>query len=303
MPVPVPQAMRPADWLMLAALSVLWGGSFMFVGVAVKDLPPLTIVAARVLLAAAILVLLARATGEALPLGRWRQFFMLALLGNTIPFSLIAWGQHHIPSGLASILNATTPLFTVLVLRVAGPGERISGAKAAGLALGFLGVCVLLGPKAMAGANWGLAGAVAILGASFCYGLSGLWARKVSDLPVTVTSAGAMLAASLQAVPLALAVERPWTLSPGWAAMGAVVALAVFSSALAYQLFYRVVKRAGPGNASLVTFMVPVSAILLGTLVLGERLGWNAFAGMGIIFAGLAVLDGRLVRRLRPAPA
>lgn len=301
MPTPTPQAMRAADWLMLAALSVLWGGSFLFIGIAVKELPALTIVAGRVALAAAILLVLARLSGLALPWHRWKEFFILALLGNTVPFGLIAWGQHHIPSGLASILNATTPLFTVIVLRLATAGDRISGVKAAGLALGFFGVCVLIGPKALDGAHMGLMGAVAVLCASFCYGLSGLWARKFSDMAPTLTSAGAMVAATVQSVPVALLVDRPWGLSPGWQSIACVVALATLSSALAYQLFYRVMRNAGPANASLVTFLVPVSAILLGALVLEERLSWNAFAGMALIFGGLAAIDGRLFARRRAA--
>ncbi len=302
-----PQTMRPADWVALALLSVLWGGSFMFNGLAVQDLPPFTIVAGRVAIAAMILVTVLRLTGQRLPADTrtWRDFMVLAFLGNVVPFSLITWGQGHIASGLAAILNATTPLFTVLLLRLTG-AERIGLGRAAGLVLGIAGVAVLTGPKALDGATFGLLGAAAVLVASFSYAVSGLWARRFKDMPVLLTAAGSLTCGAVQAVPLALIVDRPWTLDPGPEALLAVLALAVFSSGIAYLLFYRIMSRAGPANASLVTFLVPASAILLGALALGERLPWTAFAGLGLILLALAVIDGRLLRRFarpRLAPA
>lgn len=294
-----PQTMRPGDWAALALLSLLWGGSFMFNGIAVRDLPPFTIVAGRVAIAAAILVTILRLTGHRLPadVRTWRDFMVLAFLGNVVPFSLITWGQGHIPSGLAAILNATTPLFTVLLLRLTG-AERVGLGRAGGLVLGMVGVAVLMGPKALDGATFGLLGAAAILLASSSYAVSGLWARRFKDTPVLVTAACSLTASSVQAVPLALVVDRPWTLDPGADALLAVLALAVFSSAVAYMLFYRIMGRAGPANASLVTFLVPATAILLGAWVLGERLPWTAFAGLGLILLSLAAIDGRVFKHL-----
>lgn len=290
----LPHRMNATEWLMLAALSILWGGSFLFVGVAVKELPSFTIVATRVAVAALILLTVLRFTGEKLPRGRWGDFLVMAVLAHAAPFSLITWGQHHIPSGLAAILNATTPLFTMLVLWAAGTGERITPGKAAGLGFGFAGVCVLVGPKALGVADMGVLGSLAVLGATFSYGLSGWWVRRFSDLPPRVTATGTMAGAAMLMLPLAALIDRPWHYSPSPLAVGAVLALASVSTALAYLIFYPLLKRAGATNATLVTFLVPMNAILFGALLLHERLEWNAFAGMALIFTGLAAIDGRL---------
>lgn len=295
--VPSP-TMAGSDWVLLLALSVLWGGSFLFVGLAVHDLPSLTIVASRVVIAASILGLVMRLDGLSLPRGRNLDFLVLAVLAHAAPFTLITWGQHHIPSGLAAILNATTPLFTMLVLRVSVSGTRIGVGQALGLGSGFLGVCVLMGPKT-GGDGASILGGAAVLLAAFCYGLSGYWVRRFADLPAKVTATGAMLATSILMVPLALLVEQPWTLRPGPVAVGAVVALGAISTALAYLIFYPLLRRVGAGNATLVTFLVPVNAVLLGALILAERLEWTSFAGMALISAGLAAIDGRPWRWLR----
>jgi drug/metabolite transporter (DMT)-like permease len=287
--------MQSIDWLMLVALSMLWGGSFLFIGLAVHDLPPFTIVAIRVTVAAIILCAVVRITGHRLPDDwlSWRDFFILGLLGNTIPFSLISFGQGFIPSGLAAILNATTPLFTVLLLNLL-MREPVGAGRAVGLLFGLAGVAVLMGPKAFSGAHAGLIGALAVLLGSLSYGAGGVWSKRFRDRPAVVTAAASLACAALQTVPLALLFDHPWTLRPELTAVAAVLALATFSTALAYLLFYRIISRAGPANATQVTFLVPVSAILLGTLFLDERLPWTAFAGMAIIFAGLAAIDGRL---------
>ncbi|WP_240002599.1 DMT family transporter [Oleisolibacter albus] len=301
MPAPTsPQTMRAADWMTLGGLSVIWGGSFLFIGIAVKELPALTLVGSRVLIAALLLLAAARLMRAAIPWGRWRDFALMALFGNALPFTLISWGQHHIPSGLASILNATTPLMTVLVLRLAGPRDPIGPARLGGLILGFLGVCVLIAPKLSGGLSGSVAGGIAVLLAALCYGLQGLWSRRFGSVEPVATAAGTLSFATLEIVPLALLLDRPWSLAPGPASVGAVLALASLCTAFAYLLFYRIIRQAGPTNASLVTFLVPPSAILMGTLILHERLDWAAFAGMALIFAGLAVIDGRLLRRIRP---
>ncbi|MFC7332781.1 DMT family transporter [Rhodocista pekingensis] len=292
---PTPQTMRAADWGLLCFQSVLWGGSFLWMGLAIRELPPFTIVACRVTLAAGALYLAARALGQAMPCdGRsWRDFFIMAAVNNLVPFSLIAWSQSQITVGLASILNATTPLFTVVLMALLGGAGRPGPLKLTGLVAGFIGVAVLLGPKALTGADMALLGCVAVLTASFCYGLAGVWSRRFAGQPPIVSSTGVLAAAAVLTVPLSLAVDRPWTLAPSWVTVGAVAMLGLFSTGLAYLIYYRILRTAGPSNASLVTFLVPVSAILMGAVVMGERLGPNAFAGMGLIFLGLAAIDGR----------
>jgi drug/metabolite transporter (DMT)-like permease len=291
--------MAPADWLMLGLLSMLWGGSFLFIAVAVAEVPPVTLVMVRTAIGALILLAVARAGGHRLPRdgASWAGFFLLGFFANLLPFSLIAFGQTVVPAGLASILNATTPLFTVLVL-FAVRGERIGWLKGVGLGLGVAGVALLLAPKLGTGQEARLIGALAILGGSLSYGIGGMVATRFRQLPPAVTSSASLGAAAMMAAPVSLWFDRPWILDPSLPAIGAVLALGIVSTGLAYLLFYRILNRAGPTNATTVTFLVPVSAILLGALVLGERLDWTAFAGMAVIFTGLAALDGRPVRYL-----
>mgnify|MGYP002784496600 FL=1 len=292
------------DWSLLIALSILWGGSFFFVRVALDGVPPLTLVLARVVIASAALLLLLRATGETLPRRRdvWLTLAVMALLNNIIPFSLIFWGQTAIPAGLAAILNATTPLFTVIVMHLFTTDDRATPGKAAGVALGFAGVVVLVGPAVTGALDTPLWALAACLAAALSYAFSGLWGRRIKPLGLTPTfTAWAQLTVtSLVMTPVVALVDRPWALAmPGLPAIAAVVALAVLSTALAYTIFFRILASAGPSNLLLVTFLIPVSAILLASLFLGERLAWTHFAGMGLIGLGLAAIDGRLWKAVR----
>jgi len=299
---PITPVMGGADWIMLLALSVLWGGSFYFVGIAVTGLPVLTIVALRVSLAALTLWAVLLLTGRRVPVQPRviGALLVMGLVNNAIPFGLIVWGQTSIGAGLASILNATTPLFTVLIAGLALPDEWISARKLAGVALGFAGVVVMIGPEALGGlgrAGWAQ---LAILGAALSYACGGTFGRRFGGWgvdPVAV-AAGQVTASSLILVPLALVLDRPWTLpAPETGVWAAVLALAVLSTALAYVLYFRVLARAGATNILLVTFLVPVSAIVLGVGLLGEVLTPVQLAGMALIGAGLAAIDGRLLTR------
>lgn len=299
--VPISQPMSADLWLTLGFLSMLWGGSFFFIAIAVKEWPPFSIVFARVVIAALVLLAVLAVLRPAFRLDRRLVLSVLgmALFNNVVPFSLIAWAQGHIPSGLASILNATTPLFTVALLHVAG-AERATPMKAAGVIVGLGGVALMLAR------DWGKFGAaeivpqLAMLLATTSYAISGWWGRRLQKdaVPPLVAATGQMLGSTLLLAPLVLLVDRPWTLPvPSTPAAMAVVALGVFSTALAYILFFRVLVKAGPTNLALVTFLIPVSAILLGTLFLGERLTLAQGFGMATIGLGLALIDGRLIRR------
>lgn len=301
---PNPQRMGPTEWVLLIALSILWGGSFFFVGVAVAELPPFTIVLLRVALAAIALHLALRALGVAMPWNRdaWLAFFGMGLLNNAIPFSLIVWGQTQIASGLASILNATTPLFTVLVAHVLTADERLTRARLAGVLLGIAGVVVMIGPAAMADLGRDVLAQLAVLAAALSYACAGVFGRRFKRMAVAplATAAGQVSASSLMILPLALMVDRPWTMPvPGVTALAAILGLALLSTALAYYLFFRILAAAGAVNLLLVTFLIPVSAILLGCLVLGEVLTLAQLAGMALIGAGLAAIDGRVPTALR----
>jgi len=294
--------MSPADWLLLVVLSVLWGGSFFFGKIALLEVPPLTVALGRVAIAATILVVLARITGTALPtsLSAWRPYLLMGLLNNAIPFALIFWGQTHIPSGLAAILNATTPLFTVLVAHVATTDEKLTAARLAGVLSGFGGVVVMIGPDLLRELGVNVFAQLACLGAAISYAFAGVYGRRFRDQPALRVAAGQLAASTLILTPITLVVERPWTLPvPTPMTLAALMALATLSTAIGYLLYFRILARAGATNLLLVTFLIPVSAILLGIVILGEELAARHIAGMIAIALGLAAIDGRLLRRYR----
>jgi drug/metabolite transporter (DMT)-like permease len=296
------------DWSLLLALSILWGGSFFFVGVAVAELPPFTIVLLRVAIAALALHVVLRATRTAMPRdgNTWAAFLGMGLLNNAIPFSLIVWGQTQIASGLASILNATTPLFTVLVAHMLTADERLTGGRIAGVLLGLAGVVVLIGPQALAGLGRDVLAQLAVLGAALSYGFAAIFGRRFKrmGMPPLATATGQVTASSVMLLPAALLIDRPWQLdAPGFEAWAAILSLALLSTALAYVLFFRILASAGAVNLMLVTFLIPVSAIVLGSAFLGEALAPSDFIGMALIGLGLAAIDGRLLARRRARPA
>lgn len=298
--------MTARQWAMLLTLAALWGGSFLFNAVAVQALPVMTIVAARVGLAALVLLATLPLLGIALPRGAavWRAFAVMGLLNNAVPFTLIVWGQAHIPSGLASILNATTPLFAVLLAHWLTADERLTASRLAGVVLGLGGVAVLVGPVALAGFGAGGLAELACIGAALSYALAGIYGRRFRAMGVAplAVATGQVTASSVLLVPLALTVDRPWALPvPGTAALLAVLALALLATALAYWLYFRLLASAGATNLLLVTLLVPPVAVALGALVLGEVPTARHAAGLALIAAGLATIDGRVLRAVTPS--
>lgn len=287
------------DWRLLGVLSVLWGGSFFFNGVA--ELPPLTVVLLRVALAA--LMLLPLLWVYRIPFPRsfsgWKPFFAVALLNNILPFSLIVTGQTFVSSGLASILNATTPLFTVVVMAAAGD-EKLHARRVAGVVIGLIGVATIHGQDFGFSTGQGL-GILLCLAGAFSYGLSALYARRrLSNSPPLATATFQMLASSLMMTVVAAAVERPWQLAmPGPTTWLAMVGLAALSTALAYIVFFQVLRRSGSTNVMLVTLLIPVTAILLGYLVLGESISVREIAGALVIGSALLLIDGRVFDLVR----
>ena len=291
--------MGARDFGLLLALSILWGGSFFFVEVVVSELPPLTIVLLRVSLAAVSLWLFALLLGLEIPkrLSLWGAFLVMGLLNNVVPFSLIVWGQTTISSGLASILNATTPLFTVVVAGMLLSDERVTPRKLIGVAIGFVGVVLMVGPSALSGLGADVLAQVAVLGAALSYAFAGVYGRrfKAAGINPVATAGGQVTASAVVLAPIALYVDRPFDLAPpGMDIWAAIMGLSVLSTAVAYILYFRILASAGATNLLLVTFLIPVSAILLGSLVLGETLGLVHFLGMALIAAGLLAIDGRL---------
>ncbi len=290
------------DWLLLCGLSVLWGGSFFFNGVVLKELPPLTVVFLRVALAALVLLPLLWVYRIPFPRGLsgWKPFLAIGLLNNVLPFSLVVMGQTHIPSGLASIVNATTPLFTLAVMAGAGE-EKLNARRVAGVVAGLIGVIVLHG-EALDGEVLGLGsgqglGILLCLTAAFSYGLSALLARRLlSNSPPLGTATFQMLASAAMMTIVAAIFEQPWRLPvPGMATWLAVIGLSVLSTALAYIVFFQVLRRSGATNVMLVTLLIPVTAILLGYVVLGETISPREIIGALVIGSALLLIDGRVL--------
>lgn len=302
--IAVKVTMGPVEWTMVVALSLIWGGAFFFGGVAVKELPPLTIVFFRVFLGA--LTLWAVVFLFRIPVPKDRSliaaFLGMSLLNNVIPFSLIVWGQTHIASGLASILNATTPLFTVLVAHALTTDERFTPTRVIGVLAGFAGVAVMIGGAALETGGFGVFAQLAVLGAALSYSFAGVFGRRFSRLGVSpvMTATGQVTMSSLILLPLMLLVDQPWTLPvPSLPVVGSLIGFGVLSTALAYILFFRILSAAGATNLSIVTFLIPVSAIVLGIVFLDETLAPRHLAGMAMIGIGLACIDGRLLRAFR----
>ncbi len=295
-----PKTMNRTEWGLLILLSVLWGGAFFCVGVAVTELPPLTVVLARVGIAAMALLALSWFLGHALPRGfsAWTPFLVMGLLNNVLPFSLLNAGQTMVSVGLASIMNAMTPLFTALVM-ASFREERLSAYRATGVLLGIVGVAVIARPDALS-EDARLVGIGLCLSAALSYGFAALWGRRHLADVAPLSSATCQLVSSTIVIAVAVAVvDRPWTLPmPGvgiWLALGA---LALFGTALAYIVFFEILVRAGGSNVMLVTLLMPATALLLGNLFLAEPILAFEIAGAAIIGLGLLFIDGRVPRRV-----
>jgi drug/metabolite transporter (DMT)-like permease len=296
--------MDARTWALLLALSVLWGGSFFFIGVAVGEVPPLSIVFARVALAATALHLLLALQGRTLQFDRAgrRAILGMALLNNVVPFVLIVWGQVQIASGLAAILNATTPLFGAVVAHLATRDEKLDAAKIFGIAAGFAGVVAMMGGGLGDAAAAPLWAQLACLAAALSYAVAGIYGRRFKALglaPLEIATGQVTASAVLLLLPMLL-IDRPWELEmPSAQALLALAGLALLSTAFAYILFFRILAVAGATNLLLVTFLIPVTAIVLGTAFLGETLALRHFVGMALIGIGLAAIDGRVFARRR----
>ncbi|MDC9810095.1 DMT family transporter [Rhizobium binxianense] len=287
--------MNAWTWGLLVLLGLIWGGSFFFARIAVQHVPPLTLVFFRLLLAALALhiYIAGRFDFYSILWRRWREFLILGLINNALPHALIFFGQTRIGAGLAAILNATTPIWTVLIANYFTSDEKLSAAKIGGCLVGLAGTIVLIGPGISAGGEAPLWALLLPVLAAISYGFAATYGKRFRNVPAPVTAAGQLTASSLIALPLSLLSDRPWTLAaPSLDVLLAILALALLSTAFGYILYFRIMAAAGATNASLVTLLVPPSAILLGALFLGE------FIGMALIGFGLVILDGRIYRLL-----
>ena len=290
--------MKIREWLLLIVLSVLWGSSFFLIKVALLDLSPLTIVLGRVSLAAIVLTAFVYLSGQKLPASPklWRSFFVMGALNTLIPFSLIVWGETQISSGLASVLNATTPVFTVLLVHLFTREDSLTVNRTIGVVFSFCGVVVLVGADVLGGMQLQGLGQLAVMGATFCYACASIYGHRFRDLSAVVAAAGILCATTVMSLPLTFALEKPWDLNPSAATWVALVGLGIFNTAIAYLIYFHLLAVVGATNTSLVTFLIPVSALFLSVFILHEPLYWNTYVGMALIFAGLAAIDGRLLK-------
>jgi len=295
------KSMSVSDWLRLCTLGILWGGAFMFSGIAVKQLPPLTIAALRVTIAALILNIAIPLTGRSY---NWSvktaaNFLLMGLLNNAIPFSLIVWSQTRISAGLASILNASTPLFAIILAHFFTRDEKFTSSRVIGVLVGITGVIILIGPEAFGNAGNDPLPQIAVLLASLSYSVAGIFGKRFGRAGVDplVVSGGQLIGSTLILLPLSLLIDQPWKMAmPGAPALLAVGGLAVFSTSIAYLLYFRTLERAGAGNVLLVTMIIPFVAIFLGAVVLGETLHLRELAALGILVSGLLIIDGRMFK-------
>ncbi|HEV7250688.1 MAG TPA: DMT family transporter [Shinella sp.] len=305
---PAATGMSIRTWGLLALLGMIWGGSFFFARVAVAYIPPATLVLLRVGIAAlALHIYIAGRFGIYPTLrARWREFLLLGLINNAVPHMLIFLGQTQIGAGLAAILNATTPIFTVLIANKMTVDEKLSSQKIAGCLIGLVGTAVLIGPRALApftGDSGPPLWAVLLpVLAAVSYGLAATYGKRFRGVAPPVTAAGQLTASTLLMLPVSFALDTPWQIAlPPLTAILAVLALALVSTAYGYILFFRIMAAAGATNTSLVTLLVPPSAILAGMLFLGEELTPLGMLGMALVLFGLVVLDGRVFARFRRA--
>jgi len=289
-------------WLWLISLSLLWGGSFLFIEIALRDFEPLTIVMLRVLIGAIVLHIVLRVRRLKFPFdlkSLW-QFALMGALNNAIPFSLIVWGQQSIDAGRASVLNATVPLFTVVLAHWLLADEKLNSAKVVGVVVGFIGVFVLTINSATDGSSVNsVAGQMAVLGAAVSYAFAGIFGRQLSRFDPQVSATGMLTGSAVMMIPLVMLLESPASARPGVLPLAAVVLLGVACTAVAYLLYFKILLKAGASNLSLVTFLIPPSAIGMGVLFLAEKFTLYDLLGLVLILIGMAIATGMYKRFVR----
>ena len=289
--------MGPIEWLLLMTLSVLWGGSFFFNELAIEGFDPFSATMWRVGIAGIALWVYLKLRGLSLPstMSDWRAFLIMGALNNLIPFTLIVWGQTEIDSNLASIFNAATPLFTVLLAHFLTADERLNWHKGLGVVIGIAGVAVVIGPDAWL--DGPMLGQLAVVAATISYAFAGIFGKRMTHYHPVQSAAGMLLGATIMSIPIAFLFGQPLSSSFNVVSLSGIVGLGTISTALAYILYFRILTSSGATNLLLVTLLIPVSAGLMGVWFLGETLTVDALWGMGLIALGVVAVDGRLLGR------
>ena len=294
-------------WLLIGILAILWGGAFFLIEVGLRSYPPITLVFMRLALAVPPMWIAMRIMGQRLPRSTrvWGLLAVVGALNCALPFTLFFWGQQYLDSGYASILNATTPLWGVLTAHFLTSDEKATSARTIGVLTGMAGIIVMVGPEAMKGLSNNLLAQIACVISTVFYSLAAIYGRRLSQTTLTpmAVATGQTVMAAVVMIPIVLLVDQPWTMStPRLDATLAGLTLALFSTALAYTLYFRLIDRAGASNAQLVAFLMPILAVILGIAFLGEHLNQGQIIGAVLIAFGLVIIDGRLLARFRNVP-
>ncbi|RUW53955.1 EamA/RhaT family transporter [Mesorhizobium sp. M1A.F.Ca.ET.072.01.1.1] len=285
---------------LLGLLAVLWGASYTFIKIGVETIPPVTFIAGRTLIAGGILLGLIRWRGLAMPRGvvMWRRFMFQACLNSVIPFTLIAAAERSIDAGLATILNATSPIFTFLLTALITRHEPVTLRKLVGVGAGIAGICLIVGTEALGGIGHQLWAQLAVVAATVCYAGAAIFGRNFRGLDPMVPAAGSMICGAVILIPLSLVFDRPWTLTPSTASILALFGLSVFSTALAFSIFFRLIHTLGSVGATSQAYLRVPIGVGIGAVFLGESLGPSAWFGMGFVVVGVAAMTipARLAR-------
>lgn len=298
--MPTNPKMSTADWGIILLLSLLWGGAFFMIELGLRGFPTNTLVFLRMALAVPPMLLILQFTGHRLPNDRknWQQLFVLGAINAALPFILFFWGQTQIDSGLASVLNATTPLWGVVTAHFLTRDEKATPSRVIGVLLGIAGIIVMVGTEALGGISGSVLAQLACLAATLCYAFAAIYGRTLSQSTMSpmVVATGQVITAAILMLPVALIVDHPWALAaPSWDAWAGAIGLAIPSTAIAYFYYFRLIDRAGASNAMLVAFIMPVIAIILGVVALGETVELKEIAGAALIALGLVAIDGRFL--------
>ncbi|WP_062363189.1 DMT family transporter [Variovorax paradoxus] len=298
---PLAAAAKPApriafEWMLLAVLATCWGASYAFIKIGVQTLPPVTLIAARTLIAGLLLLALLRLRGVRLPRepAMWRRFALQACLNSVLPFTLIAWAERSVDAGLATILNSTSPIFIFLLGLGLGMGmggaEKPTLRRLFGVAAGLAGICLIVGVEALHGLGHSLLAQLGLVAAAVCYGCAAMFGRVFKGLDPMVPAAGSLLCGAAMLLPASLAIDRPWTLAPSAGSVLAVLALAVLSTALAFTIYFRLIKTLGPMSTAAQAYLRVPIGVMIGVVFLGEALSLTAWAGLACIVAGVVAM-------------
>ncbi|MFH0132194.1 DMT family transporter [Variovorax sp. VaC1] len=290
---PGPTSFQPAfEWALLAVLATCWGASYTFIKIGVATIPPVTLIAARTLIAGTLLLAVLRMRGVKLPAepAMWGRFMLQACLNSVLPFTLIAWAERSVDAGLATILNSTSPIFIFLLGLGMGGAEKPTLRRLFGVGAGLAGICLIVGVEALNGLGHSLLAQLGLVAAAVCYGCAAMFGRVFKGLDPMVPAAGSLLSGAAMLLPASIAIDRPWTLAPSAASMGAVLALAVLSTALAFTIYFRLIKTLGPMSTAAQAYLRVPIGVMIGVVFLGEVLAPTAWLGLACIVAGVVAM-------------